>query len=444
MAQTAADIELGLRIKLLEGQAQLKKLTRAAAKDIKAGLEPSFRAIAEQQMVVTKAQNELNNVVKKGRIHFAGYALSIMFFGQALKQMSMGVARFGVKAFNDVMHSVEGTVTQSDYLSSSMKYLGFTIGEALQPIIAWLVPIIDKLADWVSQNEETAASIIAIGAVAGTVFAVGGAAVLAVNGFIELLTKLGVTTIDAEGKITNLGSTLKSLGGVIAIGYALKKSKDAFDEFRNGNIYSGIIDGLSAGLSGFGGIRLLQGKKGGGALIALGVALDLVGQGKFFQTLGLLVAPIVAFTNTVIDLLQAMFDQGIGNGMKLGVKAAVETVMNSSMLMLILDLATGGKASSAISRYMDDALPTSLDFDFGSVFSGRLGEARQLYRDWDNAITDFINAADEQYNKNISDADYASRQQQYVAQMNIYLESNPNANNAEIANAVIEAMRSRS
>ena len=50
------------------------------------------------------------------------------------------------------MHSVEGTVTGFDILNGELKYLGFNIGSALEPVVGFLTPIISAVSEWVQEH----------------------------------------------------------------------------------------------------------------------------------------------------------------------------------------------------------------------------------------------------------------------------------------------------
>ena len=150
-------------------------------------LEARFKPIDE-------VLGNINKKVGDGQPKFAGYAMSIMFFGMAVQRIFLGLWKSATKTFQDVMHSVEGTVTGTDMLSSSFAYLKFSIGEALDPVMQWLVPIIDAITEWTIQNPRLTATIISLGAALGTLFMVGGAGKLAYDGFVGLGVKLGLLT----------------------------------------------------------------------------------------------------------------------------------------------------------------------------------------------------------------------------------------------------------
>lgn len=279
------------------------------------------------QLGIRKAVKEVNRNLTS--IKFAGYAMSIMFFGQQLQRTFSSIARFGTKTFQDVMHSVAGTVTQADLLDSSFKYLGFTIGQALEPLIATLVPIIDRVSEWVTEHEELTKKIVATGVALGAIFAVGGAGVLAINGFIELAAKLGLLKLNAEGAITSidgLKGALTKIGGAIAIGVSFNMISGALDDFKQGKVAKGIVESIAAASTAAGGIALATGRyKAAGALLVVGIALNLVAEGQFLQTLysigGKIAAILGASVEKALDFIAERYNNSTFaklTGLKLG------------------------------------------------------------------------------------------------------------------------------
>lgn len=131
-----------------------------------------------------------NHELKKNKQEFSMWALSVMFFGQALKSTFQSIWRSSTKTFNDVVHSVEGAFTGFDMLKGAVTFLGFAVGQALEPVAFWLVPIIDKLSQWVIENEEIVRTILITIGVLGTLFATIGMGILSIEGFITGLTKV--------------------------------------------------------------------------------------------------------------------------------------------------------------------------------------------------------------------------------------------------------------
>lgn len=191
-----------------------------------------------------QAQSKLSTMTKHSRVQFAGWALSLMFFGMALQRVSNTIWKMGTKTFQDVMHSVQDTVTQFDLLEGSTSFLKFVIGQALEPIAAALIPIVDTISDWVQKNPELLAGIVAWGAALGAIFTVGGMGVLAINGFRELGTILiGISGISAPGLLA-IAAALVAIGGISW--KAFNETPDAWEALKDvwNELKTGILDSL--------------------------------------------------------------------------------------------------------------------------------------------------------------------------------------------------------
>ena len=157
-----------------------------------------------------KVMKGIGKEADKNKFQFQGWAMSIMFAGMAIKQMSMQAWQFGAKAFREISESVEGSTNGFMMLEGSMKYLGFTIGQALEPLAIALMPLIDHISEIIIQNPKLASGIIGWGVALGTIFSVGGSGALALNGFAELGTKMGLLVKEGDKLIA--GGVLKKLG----------------------------------------------------------------------------------------------------------------------------------------------------------------------------------------------------------------------------------------
>lgn len=244
--QSETDIVIRIRAEVAQLRAALRDESARISKMVKPSVASYQKLATIEQQVVDRTQ-DLNKAM--GRTPFAGYAMSIMFFGMALERIFTQIWKFGTKAFNDIQHSVEGTVTQSDMLEGSMKFLGYTIGQALEPVLMWLIPIIDAISDWVDKNPELTATLITLGITLGALFAVGGAMNLAVNGFRDLSMILtGLMSIKGGGWLATLSlsspwvlAILAVAGGILAFNKALKDSP-AFKENFNNEIMKPLTD----------------------------------------------------------------------------------------------------------------------------------------------------------------------------------------------------------
>jgi len=237
-----------------------------------------------------KAQGKLDKVLKRNRVQFAGWALSIMFFGMALQRVFGQVWKSGTKTFQDVMHSVEGTTTQFDMLNGSMKYLGFSVGEALEPLAAILIPIVDEITDWVRANPEITRGIIAWGIALGTIFTVGGAGVLAINGFRDLKALISGANTNA----LTLADTIGRIAGTVIIVQAafevITGKQDLFEAIDSLLLGAGLLAGATT--------------PWGAALITIGVALSLLPEdfkARVVSFLGGIVGVIITGLYAIID-----------------------------------------------------------------------------------------------------------------------------------------------
>lgn len=210
------------------------------------------------------AQSRLNQATSIGKREFQGWAMSIMFAGMAIQRAFMGVWKSGMKTFQEVQKSVEGSTDGFTKLQGSMKYLQFTIGRALEPIAELLIPIIDRVADWVSQNERLVATVTALGIAFGTLSMVLGMIVLAKEGFVVLGGILKSIARRKMPKFTGLArimgmsvsaTTIAVLGAIAALGAIAWKSfsetpaaweavKETFKELKDSESIESLVDSL--------------------------------------------------------------------------------------------------------------------------------------------------------------------------------------------------------
>lgn len=150
--------------------------------------------------------------IKKNKRVFQGWALSIMFFGQAIQRVFTSIWKSASKTFTEVMQSVEGTTTDFDMLNGSLTYMKFVAGQALEPIAMALIPIIDSISTWVEDNQELFSTIVVIGSILGFVLATVGMLVLAAFGLIEAFAKIKGVIMLVGGALTTFG-----IGPILAI-----------------------------------------------------------------------------------------------------------------------------------------------------------------------------------------------------------------------------------
>jgi hypothetical protein len=292
------DLVIRVRMETLKAQQKIKELQQSS--------RHQYKRIAEQQEKIRQSTLKMNKAL--GQFPFAGWAMSIMFAGMALQRMSMSLYKFGTKAFQEISHSVEGTVTNTDMLQGSMKYLGFTVGQALEPVVAFLIPIIDKISEWIERNPELTSGIIAWGGTFGALMMAGGSIKLATDGIAGLIEILKLTNW------TKLGDKVTKGIGLIAIAYSFMKADEAYDDFKEGKVIKGLINALSAGALAVGGYAMFRGMKWGLPVLAIGIMLDVIQQGKFFTYLLSIFGLIFAGFETLVQQITHNFRAGLMEG----------------------------------------------------------------------------------------------------------------------------------
>jgi len=207
-----------------------------------------------------------------------GLTLSMMFMGMAIKRTFTNILRTTLSTFNRIMQESGFFGTAVQRLGVHWEYLKFVIGStinrALEPLMPFIIKLINGFAAMVQAHpEETFRAIVGI---------LSGAALLQIMGqFGTFLT--GLSTFKLAGGFKTLASSgfLGALGGLltkgIGIGFFFKGVKETWEAFKEENILNGIRGVLSA--AGGGAIFFGHGKLGGAA-IGIVAAIDLI-QGIF-------------------------------------------------------------------------------------------------------------------------------------------------------------------
>jgi hypothetical protein len=241
MAGASINDVINLRVNLiLAKNALAEQLNRFKIKGsiLDAGAQKSIAGLEENVALANDALKTQRKLLNNAQPPFAGYAMSIMFAGMALQRFAKQVSQFGVKAFQEISESVAGTATNATMLQGEMKYLGYTIGSALEPVIGYLIPIIDNISEWVEKNPKLVAGLTVLFAVLGTAMAVGGGLKLAIDGFTGLkVALLGVSKLP----ILSI-SSLPILGVFAALAIIIGTITKAFND--NPFFKETIINGL--------------------------------------------------------------------------------------------------------------------------------------------------------------------------------------------------------
>lgn len=307
-----------LRVQVISDTRQLEVLRKGIAK-IKNTELPIFQkrseAIAIQQQKLFESTKKLNSVLNPREPPFQGWALSILFAGLALQRFATQIRQFGTKAYDEIMHSIDGAVTSNEKFTGSMTMLAFSIGEALDPLYDALIPIIDSITDFVDKNPGFVRSIVELATILGTGGMLYGGLVLAKGGFDGLIKSINNIPSSASALKSydwkGLGNSISTGIGVVSITYAFVQAANAFSDFSDGKFVDGLLNALSAGFAAVGGLKLVKGQKGGAALIAIGVALDLVEQNTFFTTFTSIIGALVATVAGSLAVIGVLIERAI-------------------------------------------------------------------------------------------------------------------------------------
>jgi hypothetical protein len=316
---------------------------------------------------------------------FKGWAMSIMFAGMAMKNAMIQLWSSSVKTFNEVRHSVEGAVTGFDMLEGSMAYLWFSLGQALEPIAFMLVPIIDKVSEWVSENEKLVAGITKWGVILGGLMAAGGGLTLALAGVNELYDKLLLIPdqIKALGDKKNwekIGERAKQYAGTIFFAWGLSETAEGIEKIKNGDFLKGSLEALGGVLTTVGGALWMMGKAGG-PLIIIGTAMALTGKGTLIQS-------IISIIGIITSLFAAAFKY-IGNHLynTLGEKFMAWVKKVIEYLKWIPGMQMTYLALKGITGFGSEAESTQSFIDmFKEIYREQMIVAKQ----WDDTISKFL------------------------------------------------------
>lgn len=334
---------------------------------------------------ITKVLKGVDKQIEAQKKKFPSWALSLMFAGMAVQRAATSLMTWGVKAYDDVSHSIIGTITANDRLQGAMLYLGYTVGQAFQPILEMLIPWIEGITTLVSEHEGLISTVTLIAAVfAGMMMATGGLT-LALNGlrqFRDILT---------NGTMQGAIREIKTGIGAIAIGYSFVAAYDAYDDFKKGKVLDGIKDGIASAMIGTGGFMMVANPIAGGALIAMGLTLKFIDTEMFRQivtVLKVMLDMILILGAAIVDTVLAPFK------MIYNIVAAINNLNKNNPKMGLMNLQS--TTDSAYKKMMDDAA-SYFDTSSTTTASGKNMSGSYDYKtinNKDNSQTVVINMKD--------------------------------------------------
>jgi len=256
-----------------------------------------------------KWQKGLKNVSKTMRIldsnikQFPGHLLSIMFAGMAIQRVMSRVWRSTTNAFVQIMQSAGNTGTALNKLNLYWEYFKFVVGsalnKALQPLLPWIIKIINGFAKFIAQHP------------AGVFWGIVGA--LTVSKFLTAIGQIGLFFygLSVWKPSANLvkwfgkGGLISGLGKLAGIGIGVYFAKETLDDLRKGAYIDAAFNALISGIS----FAYLLGKIGGKTALLFGIgayflkeSYDSFKKGKIVDTIANLLIASSTFLLTKVPI----------------------------------------------------------------------------------------------------------------------------------------------
>jgi hypothetical protein len=244
-----------------------------------------------------------------------------------------------------------------------------------------------------------------VGAVMGAMFLVGGAGVLAFNGFKDMLAIIkGIPSSIDEIKnadFKGIGDAIRTGVGavVIAIGFMTTATaiKDFFDSDEEGSLKN-TLKASGGILEMIGGIRILKGQKGGYIMALVGFAMDEQSQNRLLSDFGRLSSYIEALFLTLGD----------------GIKNIFSSSVHDSIAKIWNDILASMGPMGAILGLSPIGMNGLSTFDFGATYKTNYRAQRKHWDELQVILNDFM-YGDIENNDKMSSISDAPTQQEWMA-----------------------------
>jgi hypothetical protein len=151
---------------------------------------------------------------------FQASSLSILFFGMAIQRVFTRIARSSTTAYREISESAGGAAVGIDALEAGVKFLSFTMGDAIntfiRPFIPMIFNVVNAIAQWVNNNQKLVSIITLVGiAVGGLLLVIGTLSLGITNGLLPIFTSL-LGFLGGEGILAAFGLIGVALGILVA------------------------------------------------------------------------------------------------------------------------------------------------------------------------------------------------------------------------------------
>ena len=194
---------------------------------------------------MSSATPDVEDNSKKMSAALLGIGLNSLFTGMQIQKAFNDIARTATTTFLKIRSSIGPAFSALEAINASIDYFYFAIGaalnDALAPFVPMIMEIVDGLAEWVNENPELTAGIIALGLALGTILALGGQIALWAASLVTLGSGASGISGLAAAFSGDLVLALGLAGFAISALYALWETNFAGFRTLTDNVLGGIL-----------------------------------------------------------------------------------------------------------------------------------------------------------------------------------------------------------
>lgn len=201
--------------------------SKTEIEDMRKSINNMSNGIRTNNKEVSRAMNDMSTNSKKASQEFKsnmlGAGLSFLFTFMAVKRVFDTIKQESFNTFNKLTANTSMANNAVNRLGMAMDFLKFTVADAinlaLEPMMPQLLSIIERVAEWIENNEELAGKLVVFGGVASTVGMIIGQFALFIIGIVSA-AKL-VLGVDLVGWFKTLGpkinAAVESATGLVGV-----------------------------------------------------------------------------------------------------------------------------------------------------------------------------------------------------------------------------------
>tara|TARA_Y100000310_G_scaffold324870_1_gene387382 strand:+ start:2222 stop:3775 length:1554 start_codon:yes stop_codon:yes gene_type:complete len=222
----------------------------ASAKKMAAGWKKATEQITKGNKTLAGSFKAMfgvaNKEVKKSKLQFEGWRLSLLFMSQSVKRSFTTILKSSTQTFLKIEQGMTAQGQALTALSAEWEFLKFSIGsaiaEALLPFLPLLLEIISGISAWANEHPELTAALVILGLTLGVVVGLVSTFGLLING-LAMAGLIGPTT-SLAGALGGLALGFATLVFWVAFVIAMWKLLNFVAPESMGTFLEGLIDML--------------------------------------------------------------------------------------------------------------------------------------------------------------------------------------------------------